>query len=97
MIRNNNKFKNTHQYLEFISCHPFKTKLHVTFNLTRIFCTIITDKFRVKMMELEFPENKHSCLSCTKYPKSFTNYMHWLKKICAGKLFMIILNKWRKF
>ncbi|XP_062610424.1 uncharacterized protein LOC134272191 [Saccostrea cucullata] len=34
----------THQYLDFRSCHPSHTKRNIPFNLARRICTIITDE-----------------------------------------------------
>ena len=34
----------THQYLDFRSCHPSHTKRNIPFNLARRICTIVTDQ-----------------------------------------------------
>lgn len=59
----------THQYLDFRSCHPSHTKRNIPFNLARRICTIITDKtLRSKRLEeLKIFLQRH------RYPKNLIN------------------------
>lgn len=59
----------THQYLDFRSCHPSHTKRNIPFNLARRICTIITDKtLRSKRLEeLKIFQQRQ------RYPKNLIN------------------------
>lgn len=59
----------THQYLDFRSCHPSHTKRNIPFNLARRICTIITDKtLRSKRLE-----ELKIFLQRQRYPKNLIN------------------------
>ena len=60
------KETDTHQYLDFRSCHPSHTKRNIPFNMARRICTIVTDgnlrakrlqELRVYLSRQNYPKN----------------------------------------
>ena len=60
------KETDTHQYLDFRSCHPSHTKRNIPYNMARRICTIITDstlrkqrldELKIHLTRQHYPEN----------------------------------------
>ncbi|XP_062601156.1 uncharacterized protein LOC134262845 [Saccostrea cucullata] len=63
------KETDSHQYLDFYSCHPSHTKRNIPYNMARRICTIVTDTtLRLKRLE-EFK----SYLQKQHYPENLIN------------------------
>ena len=63
------KNTDTHQYLDFRSCHPSHTKRNIPFCLARRICTIVIDE---EWRELRLSE-LHAYLKKQKYPEELIN------------------------
>ena len=59
------KATDTHQYLNFKSCHPTHTKRNIPYNLARRICSIVTDE-NIRNQRLE---ELNVFLSAQKYPE----------------------------